>query len=466
MSTLSSLAEDIPIEENPNDPAIQGNAQERIRRQRALLQKKLKQRQQVIEEKQKEEQKITKETPPAQPAKPSPQPQAGKTTDTLKQATGKKSAAVEKQMAGQPYASIYLSPASVIVKTSESFATVVAIQNPQKVYYDSVEVFLKYPPQNLRPTAIHQYDLLSLLQGEPECAVDEQAGTIRYKAPFKEAINGLEKNLITIEWQTLAPAESVQIQPYLGKDFSAAYLGKKLQSETVFGVADALTGANVRIEGPRPPVPQGERFLTYSDEQLNPILAGTRNETKTPPTLWIDQPSSGILKTGQWVVIDVGIDNPNGVVFDEVRLAGRFDPKAVELVDSDRGNWIHAGLNVLDGPFHKAFPWTLFYTNRIVPSDGYFYYRMGTNRLRPQEDGTVIRIFAKIKKDTSAPILDWLWGNVKQADSPTTGLYLTGRDIYFETVQVKNQTLSERTFGVRVPDIDMIEKADPSAYRF
>src|SRR5690606_24388347 len=118
--------------------------------------------------------------------------------------------------------------------------------------------------------------------------------------------------------------------------------------------------ATVRILGAETAMPQGLQFLQDNLDSRTMVLAGFGDQNQLrPPTLWFDQPDAGWLEAGQWLTVDIGLNNPDGMVFDEIRLAGRFDPESIEIADADQMNSISRGVNLLDGPFRAQWPWDL-----------------------------------------------------------------------------------------------------------
>jgi hypothetical protein len=436
----------LPINEDPNDP--QASPEERLRRQRVLIMKRIQARTQQM---QKEKEAAAKAALQATPT-PTPTPPA-KPHD-------KKDARV----------TIFLSPATATVAPGERFSTQCLLLNqdlkqaPASV--DRIELYIAYPAQAIRLEGIHQSRLKEYLDGQPECLVNEKAGTIIYRAKLKYAVSSAELEVVTLVWKAVATVNEGEIRLSIGGKLSQALSGKRVVSDSAAGEDGALLGTLIRVEGAVGAVPEGNRFLDLEADQL--MLAGFKDQRKVrPPRLWIHQPEGEELQPGRWLVVDLGVDNPSHAVFDELRLAATFDPTAVEVIDADRGNWISEGVNLLDGPFHTDWPWDQHYKNTVDQKRGIFYYRMGMNDLREQPSGTVARLFVRVKRPVQAPLFSWSWSDGGDPEEPSTGIYLFNRNLYRKVMKRYAQTGATSAHMDPTHDLGPgEEKADPKVYRF
>ncbi|MCE5230363.1 hypothetical protein LLG95_12330 [bacterium] len=438
-------ARKLSINEDPDDP--NASREERIRRSRELITKQIAARQ--------KQQVAPKPPPPAQGPSPKSTPAAPK---------------VDMSKAGQKHVSMFMKPAAQSVQVGDRFATQWQMLNPNALPVTSIVMAMSYPADVMKPVSVHQDTLKPLIKGEPQFEVNEAAGQMVYRAELKEPYSSSELNLITIEWQALTPAQQAQIDVNADGVASTAYSGNRSLTQAMVGLPDTVIGADVQIRAPFKTVPSGMRIVSPSLHDLQPLLAGFPDQSKLkPPTVWINQPTEGELVAGQWVVVDIGIDNPDHMVFDEMKLALKFDPNAVEVADSDENNWIHRGVNILDGPFKKNWTWTFQYRNEVDNLHGTILYHVGTETMSEQPSGTVARIFARVKQPTRAPLFSWIWNPGKRL---TTGVFLMGDNVYLRGTEPSAVALAQSPArdtvtarAARLPGVGA-EKADPSEYRF
>lgn len=447
-----------PIEIDPQDP--KASREERIRRARELIKRKLAEKRRREEEERRERLEQLRQQPP-QPTEGAPA-----TMPTPGPAATPKPSLPQKML--HPQVTIYLAPASESYLQGDVFPTEVRLLNTETLPIDRVRIVLTYPADTLEPVSIHHGALAGQLAAEPEVLVDEERSILIYDARFAEPIQPQELTALTIEWEAEKPASAARIDPWLGDDHSAAYYDGRNLTRGLASVRDALVGSTIRIARPGELIPQGVNIVAPALEELNQELAGLPDQSALRlPTLWIDQPESGILEAGQWLVIDLGIQNPDSIAFDEIRLAGRFDPTAIEIIDTDLDNLIDAGTNLLDGPFLDLWNWDIHYENHVDNQRGYFEYRMGTSKVQPQPSAPIARIFARVKRPTEAPVIKWIWNPLGSDGEPATGVYLLGRNVYLrDQPQYAQMERLIRRPDLSTPIIENVERANPDDYRF
>ena len=467
-AATESTSDRIPIEQDPHDPAIAGDHQEQIRRMREYIRRRQDERRE--EERQ---ERLRKAREASQAARKKAEAETGSPEQTKEPEPKESEAEKRLRMRSRyPFVSFYLSPPSLVVRKGMTFATECELSNPELLPMDEVLVHLDYPANVVRPLAVHQDKIKPLLAGPAEVEVDYDRGRLSYVGQLAEPNAGTDLALITIVWEAIAEVHSAQIRPSFGGDGSgelmrsgASWRGT-LVTRGPTNYQEAATGTELRVEGLRERIPKGLHVLGSTLQDIQPLLGGAADQSKlSSPRLWIDQPAEGMLQEGQWVVIDLNVSNPDAMLFDEVRLAGTFDPAAVELVDSDARNFIKQGVNILDGPFQDMYPWDMHFANRIEQDAGVFYYHMAMQAPREQPDGTLARIFLRIKKPVEAPLIEWIWSPYDHPDKPATGIFLYGQNLFNRHLPPPQH--AEMTPGVVPPNpVEPWEKADPAYYRF
>jgi hypothetical protein len=98
-------------------------------------------------------------------------------------------------------------------------------------------------------------------------------------------------------------------------------------------------------------------------------------------------------RAGEDLLVDIKYSNPNAAELDSVKLRVLFDPRALEVVDHDAGNWIAKGINILDGPYQEDLPFDFHRKNTAYNSRGEIQYDAGFNsRVRIPPSGTIATI--------------------------------------------------------------------------
>jgi len=103
-------------------------------------------------------------------------------------------------------------------------------------------------------------------------------------------------------------------------------------------------------------------------------------------------PHLNAVQVGKTLAIQVKISNPKGAPWDRIRLEIQYDPTCLEIVDSDSGNWITLGSNILDGPFHDRFPFEWTRNNMVRQQDARILYECGVFSSPLRAEGTLATI--------------------------------------------------------------------------
>jgi hypothetical protein len=88
------------------------------------------------------------------------------------------------------------------------------------------------------------------------------------------------------------------------------------------------------------------------------------------------EPEREQLKPGEEMDVRVMFYNPRRSDLDSIRLLIDFDPKMLEVLDTDEGNAIASGVNIREGN-RRAFPFDYFVENRVDNHRGSIEFRMG-----------------------------------------------------------------------------------------
>lgn len=467
----------IPANEDPTDPTA--TPEERLRRQKVVIMKRIQRRQEMELAKERAENDAKNRTQEAADAQKAAAEQAAQTAKVAAEdavSHGKTPPPVAAPLSQETitrktptYVTVFLAPGAINTRPGEKFSTLCSVLNTDHLPVSAVELNISYPAWAVKLVGIHHDKLLPNLSSEPECRVDEKAGAIVYKAKLSKINRTMDIPLLTFVWQALVPLDEGEIRLSIGQRDTLVYGGKKILNSGKWGQLDTLMGTTIHFGAAASNKPSPDRYLDFGNQQL--MQTGFKDQRQLrPPSLWMKQTEGQILKPGEWLVVDLGVSNPGRCVFDEVRLAASFDPEAVEVVDSDRGNWIGEGVNLLDGPFHKEWPWDNLFKNYADNAQGIFYYRMAMSDLREQPSGTLARVFVRAKRPVQTPVFNWIMAHSANPEEPGSGVYLFNHSVYgrlLKTAAGQADSLQAAT-RTRMPAYDLapgMEKADPAAYR-
>jgi len=90
--------------------------------------------------------------------------------------------------------------------------------------------------------------------------------------------------------------------------------------------------------------------------------------------------------------------NPDATPITRVTATLYYNPRELTPLDGDRGNWVRAGVNVCDGPYHEAFPFDFHNANAIDTAQGRIVYDMGAMRRPVRSRGVFAHVdFSPVK---------------------------------------------------------------------
>lgn len=370
-----------------------------------------------------------------------------------------------------PLMTLYVYPGSVTVQKGKQFSTECRLLNLMGSRADRVDLLLSYPPLFVEPVSIHQDAVRDRLAEPPVWGIDRASGLILYRAKFSAPVDSLDMQVIEIVWRAIKPTEDLDLSLKSSRGRSAAYLGEHRLTENYLGDDGLLMGGIVRITEPgaKAAVPVANRLIDDARRPVSAALTGIENPGADPPALRIRYDHAKVYEPGQWVKFEIELDNPDRASFDDLRLVLSYDPAQMEIIDTDDGNWIREGVNILDGPFRDDWKWNVHLTNEVDEDKGRIVYHMGTTDLTARPSGVLVRILGRIKALAADPLLTWVPqpAGSPEAFPPGTAISLLGKNLLAgagaKTSPGGKQTLAAGEF--RSPELPQGSKADPSLYR-
>lgn len=289
---------------------------------------------------------------------------------------------------------------NIVAEQGTTFPVRAVLGNNRGSSFEELDLSLKFEPSLLRVEAVDDEALLPRLASEPQVTVDKRRGLIRYRAQFSETANDTLLELFRLEFTALQSAPHARIQ-FLNTEKDPTLVANsdgisilQLRDELGEVISSSRTGlldASVTIS---PNNESRERlregFGTMEAIALaNAISEGTARggfrlalNSRVPS-----------VRAGEEFLVDVSYANPEGAEVDSMKLRIIFDPRVLQVLDKDEGNWITKGINIWDGPYQEELPFDFHRRNIAYNGRGEIQYEAGFNsRVRIPAAGTIATI--------------------------------------------------------------------------
>ena len=279
---------------------------------------------------------------------------------------------------------LYLTPLQAKLATDEEFETRVSLSNPGKKEFQTITVVLRFDPRVVEPIRLDEADIGPLLEEPSESVVYTQAGILIYQARLAQRTTAQAMDFFTIRWKTLDASPHTEIGFAAWRGERTALLGKS--TESILGG----TGSEGSL---------GMTLQVYSPEQMadgptigDALFAGQRPSTRGGVQLRLIA-NKGQIPANEDFYAGVWFENPRLLDVSKIAVKIRFDPRVLEVVDDDAGNWIASGINIFDGDYHNDFPFDVHVENSASNDIGLITYAMAcTKRRALPERGYLARI--------------------------------------------------------------------------
>ncbi len=120
------------------------------------------------------------------------------------------------------------------------------------------------------------------------------------------------------------------------------------------------------------------------------------------------EPSSQDVALGSEFTVDMVLSNPIPEQLVALNVWLSFDPAYLEVVDTETGNWITDGINVLDGLYHSSFNWDFHGQNTADNTAGTISYGEGSFATDVFGSGTFAQIHFLTKALVSDTRIDYV----------------------------------------------------------
>lgn len=307
---------------------------------------------------------------------------------------------------------IYFRPFDSIVNAGDTFATSV-MADTKEGSADEVSVLIHYPAGVLNPLALDHSELDTMADSDIEYFHNERDGQIYLHAKLKEPQKLAARRLLQIYWEALSPVGSTDIKFEFKPKLSTALL---LKGSNILGTGmethDGVINATVMVR-PKKTKPVVQQ-ITDRD-----VLVTTNRVVAPQPSMDMRLVASKTsIRQGQEFDVNVMLDNNAHAPLDTLKLYLQFDPAVLEVVDSDSGNWIRKGINIVDGFAHERFPFNFHRLNLVDNEKGYILYEEATDSSPIRSSGIVARIRMRAKQ--AAESTDVVLVENAPGASPTT----------------------------------------------
>ncbi|MCX7046793.1 MAG: hypothetical protein NTX50_15065 [Candidatus Sumerlaeota bacterium] len=314
---------------------------------------------------------------------------------------------------------LLLSPGLISTQKGATFLTTLELSNPRSTAADALALQLFYDADALEPVSVDIQSLKDLVKELPKVLVDRASGVITAQAAFKSPLFMAQDSLMSIKWKAKQRKPLARID--FGPGTHLTYEGKEILGKSDDPSA-VKPGAVVEIEPANDPE-QGEDESDYAMLPSD-IVAGLTREGSTALKLYGPKRS---VRVRQDFYVDLWLDNPHLLPMDKITAHISFDPNQLEVIDSDEDNWIIRDVNILDGLFHKEYPFDQHLMNSAFNALGEIYYSVGLQEARRlPKAGTFARIRFRPKAAGVAEV-KFLMAS-KSVHFPTQVTYL-GEDI-------------------------------------
>jgi hypothetical protein len=267
---------------------------------------------------------------------------------------------------------------NITVIENEIFLTEIYLFNIDQNPIDEISLALDYDKRFIQPVKVFDTPLAGMIEGTPDFEIDTRNAILLYSANLKNPLQSSESVLLRILWKAIRPT------PYTGIEFAFDMMEREDQPHTamyvrgnnILGVAedpaDGVLSGGLMIMSPN----QEKQMLQGKAEELREIYLGS-SATDSRVGLSLDGSQIEDISVGEEFVVTVALNNPEGALIDIVNFSLLFDPKVLQVVDTDQFNYINRGVNIHDGPYSPVFTWDLHKRNEARNDRGLISYQMG-----------------------------------------------------------------------------------------
>ncbi len=339
-------------------------------------------------------------------------------------------------------ACLYFSPPDQYAKPGEVIGFDVIFSNQGKRNPQRFDFTVTYNPQWLIFASEDHETIAPLLQSEDSemrVDLDQERGRIRFRGVFNEPYSHSRALISTLEFQ----AVDFEGKTHLGFERPPKGMSAFLSDgdnilaypeQHLFGLIDA----NVFITQNKGV--SGEPDLDAETSKTLDLETATAQDMDTPSEelgewsrlpadanplepawLFLQGPEDMQLEAGEEFWVDLALLNQSQVAIAALGVRLKFDPDVLEVLDSDKGNWITRGINAWDGAFHESYPFDFHVVNDANNHRGTVAYKMSRHYgAWPFPTGVFARLRFRARVETAATEITM----IRSGPGKSSGSYL------------------------------------------
>ncbi|MEI7633327.1 MAG: cohesin domain-containing protein [bacterium] len=263
---------------------------------------------------------------------------------------------------------LHFRPYDSIVNSGETFFTEV-VADTKDGNADKVSFLIQYPNKSLNPLAIDFSPIMDKADKEIEYSNNPETGELFARILLKAPVKLSSVAVAKIIWEALEPTESVPVRFVTDSKLPT---GIYLKGNNVLGSSanarDGIIQTLVVVRQPR---------AKYNVQKVGAnglIITSSKDKPASATMVLRLESAKTTVNTGQEFPVSLYLDNANQAPFDRLRVFIQFDPSCFEVVDVDRGNAIHQGVNISDGFARKKFAFDFLKKNLVDNKRGIIEY--------------------------------------------------------------------------------------------
>ncbi len=348
-----------------------------------------------------------------------------------------------------------------IIRRGDRFVSEVRLQNSQAKEFDRIRIALQYDKRFLRPVKVYDQAIRNSIKGEPKFEIDDRDSLLVYEGEFKTTRLTKELVLLTIVWEAILTTEHTELNfAFAGAETEERpHTGIYYQGDNILGERadpfDGVLGGSILILKPFDINGEDKGDITQGKKQELREIYLSNVGGQRPVGLELIGPDFAPA-VGETFQVDVALNNPGGSVVDAVKFFILFDPKVIQVVDQDLGNWIRRGVNIHDGPYRLKFPFDYHKYNEADNKLGRIRYAKSIGSTITLPSGTFATIHFRAlapTNETSIAFVATQGTTERVTDLQILGYSVFSQDPKLTTPEVLLQVLPEQVAGTTKTEV-------------
>lgn len=272
---------------------------------------------------------------------------------------------------------LLLKPGRATVAVDDIFTLKVQVSNPRKLKYDRLIVALSYDRHALEALELDDSPLSGALDPFAPPVKDlAQAGRITFAAQFAEPVDWSRRDVLAIRFRALNSLPLAKVEFLNGEGETALLEGDNIVlGESKGGFDRGTLGATVTVRSQGAAGAAGIFGASFANEVRSLTRQGRSASSFVTMGLSAKKKSVSV---GEVFDVQLLLDNPDHLPLELIRVALRFDPKLLRVIDTDSDNVIHQGININDGSYRVKFPFDSHLRNSADNARGKIDYSVAT----------------------------------------------------------------------------------------